>query len=189
MKRAREPQMDNAQPVVIRPSRDADVDDMLAIYRHHIRRGLDEGVGRQRHAAARRSARASQESAQPALSASGGDARRRDRGLCLCGAVPQASGLSLHGQALDLRPSGSSRPRHRAAADAGADRRLRRRRLPADDRLYRCRQRRLARPARKRSALPSSVDCPAVAYRFGHWSDSVMVQRSLGAGSTAPPVV
>jgi phosphinothricin acetyltransferase len=28
---------------------------------------------------------------------------------------------------------------------------------------------------------------PAVAYRYGHWADSVMMQRSLGAGSTAPP--
>jgi phosphinothricin acetyltransferase len=28
---------------------------------------------------------------------------------------------------------------------------------------------------------------PAVAYRFGRWADTVMVQRSLGAGSTAPP--
>ena len=27
-----------------------------------------------------------------------------------------------------------------------------------------------------------------VAYRYGRWSDTVMVQRSLGAGSTAPPV-
>lgn len=26
-----------------------------------------------------------------------------------------------------------------------------------------------------------------VAYRYGRWSDTVMVQRSLGAGSTAPP--
>ena len=28
---------------------------------------------------------------------------------------------------------------------------------------------------------------PGVAYRYGRWADSVMVQRSLGAGSTAPP--
>ena len=27
-----------------------------------------------------------------------------------------------------------------------------------------------------------------VAYRYGRWSDTVMVQRSLGAGSTVPPV-
>jgi L-amino acid N-acyltransferase YncA len=28
---------------------------------------------------------------------------------------------------------------------------------------------------------------PAVAFKFGHWSDSVMVQRALGPGDTAPP--
>ncbi len=28
---------------------------------------------------------------------------------------------------------------------------------------------------------------PQVGYKFGHWTDSVMVQRSLGLGSTAPP--
>jgi L-amino acid N-acyltransferase YncA len=28
---------------------------------------------------------------------------------------------------------------------------------------------------------------PAVAYRYGKWADTVMVQRSLGPGSTAPP--
>jgi L-amino acid N-acyltransferase YncA len=28
---------------------------------------------------------------------------------------------------------------------------------------------------------------PQIGYKFGHWTDSVMVQRSLGLGSTAPP--
>jgi phosphinothricin acetyltransferase len=28
---------------------------------------------------------------------------------------------------------------------------------------------------------------PGVAWRYGRWSDSVMVQRSLGSGATAPP--
>jgi phosphinothricin acetyltransferase len=31
-------------PVVVRPSRDSDVEPMLAIYRRHIRHGIDEGV-------------------------------------------------------------------------------------------------------------------------------------------------
>jgi L-amino acid N-acyltransferase YncA len=29
---------------------------------------------------------------------------------------------------------------------------------------------------------------PGVAYRYGRWSDTVMVQRSLGLGSTEPPL-
>lgn len=32
------------QPIVIRPSRDSDVEPMLAIYRRHIRQGIEEGV-------------------------------------------------------------------------------------------------------------------------------------------------
>jgi len=28
---------------------------------------------------------------------------------------------------------------------------------------------------------------PAVAYRYGRWADTVMVQRSIGAGATEPP--
>ena len=28
---------------------------------------------------------------------------------------------------------------------------------------------------------------PGIAYRYGRWADTVMVQRSLAAGSTEPP--
>jgi L-amino acid N-acyltransferase YncA len=37
-------QMDYEQSVVVRPSRDADVEAMLAIYRRHIRQGVEEAV-------------------------------------------------------------------------------------------------------------------------------------------------
>ena len=30
---------------------------------------------------------------------------------------------------------------------------------------------------------------PQIGYKFGHWTDSVMMQRSLGLGATAPPEV
>ena len=36
--------LQDQETVVIRPSRDADVDAMLAIYRNHIRRGVENGV-------------------------------------------------------------------------------------------------------------------------------------------------
>ena len=36
--------MTNDQPARVRPSRDSDVEAMLTIYRHHIRRGIEEGV-------------------------------------------------------------------------------------------------------------------------------------------------
>jgi phosphinothricin acetyltransferase len=35
---------EHQQPVVIRSSRDDDVEAMLAIYRHHIRHGIEEGI-------------------------------------------------------------------------------------------------------------------------------------------------
>src|SRR5262249_22431493 len=38
------PSRGSEQPVVIRPSRDADVEPMLEIYRRHIRRGIEAGV-------------------------------------------------------------------------------------------------------------------------------------------------
>src|SRR3974377_1502013 len=34
----------NEQPILVRPSRDSDVEAMLAIYRHHIRRGVEASV-------------------------------------------------------------------------------------------------------------------------------------------------
>jgi hypothetical protein len=38
------PPMTHEQPVTVRLSRDSDVEAMLAIYRHHIRRGVEESV-------------------------------------------------------------------------------------------------------------------------------------------------
>ena len=35
---------DNEPPVLVRPSRDGDVEAMLAIYRQHIRRGIEDNV-------------------------------------------------------------------------------------------------------------------------------------------------
>jgi hypothetical protein len=41
---SKNPGMANEQPVLVRPSRDSDVEAMLSIYRRHIRRGIEEGV-------------------------------------------------------------------------------------------------------------------------------------------------
>ena len=38
------PAMTNELPVLVRPSRDGDVEAMLSIYRRHIRRGIEEGI-------------------------------------------------------------------------------------------------------------------------------------------------
>ena len=59
-------------------------------------------------------------------------------------------------------------------------------RLSPDDRLYRRRQRGLAR-LHESFGFQRGRRLPSVGYKFGHWTDSVMVQRSLGLGATAPP--
>jgi len=41
---SKNPGMANEQPVLVRPSRDSDVEAMLSIYRRHIRGGIEEGV-------------------------------------------------------------------------------------------------------------------------------------------------
>src|SRR6201996_1538127 len=38
------PAADNEFPILVRPSRDSDVEAMIAIYRRHIRRGVEESV-------------------------------------------------------------------------------------------------------------------------------------------------
>ena len=44
-----------------------------------------------------------------------------------------------------------------------------------------------ARSASTRSSASPASACPGVAYRYGRWADTVMVQRSLAAGSSEPP--
>ena len=166
--------------VVVRPSTENDVAAMIAIYTHHIHAG--RGQRRYRADAGRRHQAAAQEHAAAPAAASRGRARRRDRGLCLCGALPQAPGLSLCGQALDLRPSRPCLHRDRPAAAAGADRGLRQRGLPPDVRLYRRRQCRVAAACTRPTASAGSASWRASASSTASWADSVLMQRAIGAG-------
>lgn len=136
------------EQVLVRTSRESDVEAMLAIYRHHVRNGVPrdvEGTGAPERTIC---ATGAEPEADPPA-ASGRDLSRRGRRLCLRRAVPQAAGLSLHRQAFDLRSPRATRPRGRTAAAPGIDRCLCSGRLPPDDRLYRRRQRALAGAARK----------------------------------------
>ena len=74
---------------------------------------------------------------------------RRPRGrICLCGRLPAAAGLSLHGREFGLSAAGKPPPRGRPAIAATADRRMRSARLSPDDRGdRRFRQRRVDRRA------------------------------------------
>ena len=129
-----------AAPMVVRPSRDDDVNAMLDIYRRHIVRGVEPAFAHD------------PETLQP------DDIRRRrrnirkhrlphlvaDRGGVVVGyayAVPIRKRPAYRyavKHSIYVHPRSSAR-RHRPRAAAGLDRRLRCRRFPADDRLYRCR--------------------------------------------------
>ena len=179
--------MENEQPVLVRPSRDADVEAMLAIYRRHIRRGIEEGVD---------------DSGTPQPKDLH-DRRKNLRNRRLPHLVATRGGEVVgYAYVVPFR----KRPAYRYAVKHSiyvhhehlgrgigrllmhrAHRRLRGGRLPTDDRLHRCRQRGFACVFTRRSAFPRVGLLPGVAYRYGRWADSVMVQRSLGAGSTAPP--
>src|SRR5271169_4032839 len=101
-----------AIPVVIRNSRDSDVPAMLAIYLHHIRRGVDPGV---------------------------------DTGEF---ETPDTDDLKRRRKSMNRR-----KMPHLVAEEGGT----------------------------------VVGYLPAVGYKFGHWTDTVMVQRSLGPGATEPP--
>ena len=112
---------------------------------------------------------------------------RRGRWLCLCGAVPQTAGLSLQRQALDLHPSRAHRPRHRTAAAAGTDRRLRGGGLPPDHRLYRRRQCGLTGPSRKVRFFPGRAACRAWPIAMAAGPTASWCSARLAVGSTEPP--
>ena len=176
-----------AQPIVIRASRDGDVEEMLAIYRHHVRNGVEPGALRlvdlpdpddlkQR--------------------------RKNMRSRRLPHLVAELEGAVVgYAYAVPFR----KRPAYRYALKhsiyvhpdhlrSGVGRLL----LPALlDACAAAGYRQLigyidgANVASIR--LHESLGfrqvgyLPSIGYKFGRWTDSVMMQRSLGPGDTAPP--
>jgi phosphinothricin acetyltransferase len=174
------------EPVLIRPSRDSDVDAMLAIYRHHIRHGVArdvDGTGATEPDDLR-------------------DRRKNLRQNRLPHLVATWRGEVIgYAYAVLFR----KRPAYRYAAKhsiyvhhdhlgRGVGRLLLKEMVDA------C----AAAGFRQMIGYIDADNAPSlalhekfgfarvgllcgVAYRHGRWSDTVMVQRSLGAGSTAPP--
>ncbi len=176
-----------AQPrIIVRPSRDQDVEDMLAIYRHHIRRGIEEGVD-------------DGDMPEP------DDLRDRRKNL-KTRRYPHLVAI------VDGRLVGYAyvvlfrkRPAYRYAVKHSI--------YVHHDHLGRGIGRALLQELIDTCAaagfrqMIGYVDAdnaaslglhdtfgfkrvahlPAVAWRYGRWADSVMVQRSLGPGSGAPP--
>jgi L-amino acid N-acyltransferase YncA len=179
----------NPPPVSIRASRDEDVETMLAIYRHHIARGVDPSL---MHDA---------EMPNP------DDIKKRRRSMRkhhvphlvteIGGAVVGYAYAVLFRKRpayrYTLKHSIYIHPDH---LNAGIGRIL----LPAlIDACAAAGYRQMIGyiEAGNAPSLKLHTSCgfkevgqlPAVAYKFGHWVDVVMVQRSLGAGGTAPPDV
>ncbi|WP_376775956.1 GNAT family N-acetyltransferase [Rhizobium populisoli] len=174
------------QEVVIRPSRDADVEAMLAIYRRHIRRGIEEGVD-------------DSDTPEP------DDLRDRRKNLKskrLPHIVATVDGKVVGYAYVVLfrkRPAYRYTVKHsiyvhhdhigkgigsrllRGLIDACAAAGFRQiiGYIDADNAAS------LALHERFNFVRVGLL--PAVAYRYGRWADSVMVQRSLGPGPTTPP--
>ena len=177
--------MDNDRPVFIRPSRDADVEAMLAIYRRHIRQGVEEGVD---------------DSATPQLSDLH-DRRKNLRNRRFPHLVAIARG-DVVGYAYVVlfrkRPAYRYSVKHSiyvhhehlgvgvggllmqglidACAAAGFRQMIGY--VDADNAA--------SLGLHEKFGFARVGLLPGVAYRHGRWADSVMIQRSLGAGATTP---
>jgi len=181
-----EPQTDSRPPVLVRPSRDSDVDAMLAIYRHHIRRGIEPDV--------------------IDTSAPEPDDLRDRRKNMLNRRLPHVvatSGDTVVGYAYAVlfrkRPAYRYTAKHsiyvhhehqgrgvggillQALIDACAAAGYRQMigYIDGDNAP--------SIALHERFGFVKVGHLPAVAWRYGRWADSVMVQRVLGPGSTAPP--
>jgi L-amino acid N-acyltransferase YncA len=174
------------EPVLVRPSREGDVDAMLAIYRRHIRGGIETGVD-------------NGGTAEP------DDLRQRRKNLSnhrLPHLVATWRG-EIVGYAYAVlfrkRPAYRYTAKHsiyvhhehlgrgvgrlllRDLADACAAAGFRQMigYIDADNTA--------SLAIHEKFGFSRVGLLPAVAYRYGRWADTVMVQRSLGAGATDPP--
>jgi phosphinothricin acetyltransferase len=182
--------MDQTSPrepeVVIRPSRAADVDAMLAIYRRHIRHGIDEGVddsGVPQPDDLRDRRKNLRDQRFPHLVATrNGDVvgyayvvlfRKRP-------AYRYAVKHSIYVHH-DHLGHGIGRLLLRELIDACAAAGFRQMigYIDADNAP--------SLALHERLGFGRVGHLPGVAYRHGRWADTIMVQRSLGPGTTVPP--
>ncbi|WP_342361290.1 N-acetyltransferase family protein [Terrarubrum flagellatum] len=178
--------MDHQHAIVVRPSRDDDVEPMLAIYRRHIRRGVDDAV---------------EDSGAPEPD----DLRDRRKNL-RSRRLPHLV-ATLRGEVVGYayvvlfrkRPAyrftvkhsiyvhhdhlgrGVGRVLMQGLIDACAAAGFRQMigYIDADNAA--------SLGLHEKFGFSRVGRLPAVAWRYGKWSDSVMVQRSLGPGATEPP--
>jgi L-amino acid N-acyltransferase YncA len=175
------------EPVVIRPSRDTDVEAMLAIYRHHIRHGVAKDVD-----------------------ASGGEPDPddlRDRRKNLRQSRLPHLVATYRGEVVGYAYAVLFRKRpayrftakhsiyvHHAQTGRGVGRLLLQGLIDACAAAgfrqmigYIDADNAASLALHEKFGFARVGLLCGVAHRYGRWSDTVMVQRSLGAGSTAPP--
>jgi phosphinothricin acetyltransferase len=173
--------------LVVRPSRDSDVEAMLAIYRHHIRRGIEESVddsGTPEPDDLRDRRKNLRSQRLPHLVATCGDEVIGYAYVVLFRKRPAYRYAVKHSIYV-----------HREHVGRGVGARL------MQELIDTC----AANGFRQMIGYIDSDNTaslaihekfgfqrvgllPGVAYRYGRWADTVMVQRSLGAGSTEPPL-
>ena len=176
-----------AQDVLVRNSRDADVPAMLAIYLHHIRRGVDPGVDGDFE------------------TPDAEDLKRRRksmRGRKMPHIVAEHAGVVVgYAYAVPFR----KRPAYRytvkhsiyVRADQvqrGIGRQLMAALIDACAAAgfrqmigYIDAANRASLGLHERFGFRQVGTLPSVGFKFGRWTDTVMVQRSLGPGATEPP--
>jgi L-amino acid N-acyltransferase YncA len=178
--------MENDQKITVRASRDSDVDAMLSIYRRHIRRGVEDSVD---------------DTGTPEPD----DLRERRKNLrntrlphlvavCDGEVVGYAyvvlfrkrpayrytvkHSIYVHHQYVGQRVGGRLLQELIDTCAAAGFRQMIGY-IDGDNAA--------SLALHERFGFARVARLPGVAYRFGRWSDSVMVQRSLGTGSTEPP--
>jgi L-amino acid N-acyltransferase YncA len=180
--------MPNDQPIVVRPSRDGDVEAMLAIYRHHIRRGVEDGVD---------------DSGTPEPDDLR-DRRKNLRSHRLPHLVASCGG-ELVGYAYVVlfrkRPAYRYAVKHsiyvhRDHVGRGVGGRLMRELIDVCAATgfrqmigYIDADNTASLAIHEKFGFQRVGLLPGIAFRYGRWADTVMVQRSLAAGSTEPPLI
>ena len=182
------PQTAEARRIVVRDSRDADVPAMLAIYLHHIRRGVDPGldVGVFETPDAediKRRRKNMQKRKMPHIVAD-------ENGVVLgyAYAVPFRKrpayrfsvkhSIYVHNDHLQR---GIGRMLMGALIDACAAAGFRQMIGYIDA------ANRASLGLHERFGFRQVGYLPSIGFKFGHWTDTIMVQRSLGPGATEPP--
>jgi L-amino acid N-acyltransferase YncA len=162
------------QRIQVRNSRDGDVPGMLAIYLHHIRRGVDPGVDGEFEAPdaedLKRRRRSMNNRKMPHLVA-------EEAGTVLGYAYVKHS-IYVRSDRLHV---GIGRQLMTALIDACAAAGFRQMIGYIDGANV------ASIKLHERFGFRQVGYLPAVGYKFGRWTDSIMMQRSLGPGATEPP--